>query len=659
MENPLNFLKKKYNLHNSPEVKNTVYRSEFRTGEKVTQKPLDQIQVYLDRFKEILDRENDQDRQQGIDALKRILYKNFVIKPENIPDGYYANQARLAREQGHGDVEISPEQKQQLAEVIIADQKSSLDTWVDYLASSDATYPDWLKYFAIRNVVTMGAYDKEKKQFTSRNKETTKPFPDLNREALAYVLDALEKKITIQKSEKDRSVNNEKTDFEKVLETENFAKLYAWAIDKLTPASAEQLAITKGAWIKYDQGSDHMPLVQSLQGHGTGWCTAGESTAKNQLQNGDFYVYYSETSEGDLEIPRAAIRMQGDRIAEVRGIAEQQNLDPFIAPIVQEKMKEFPDGTSYEKKSEDMKKLTSIENKVKLGQELNQSDLTFLYEINGTIQGFGYQKDPRIAEILSNRDTQSDVELLYNVDFNNIGKKELECIYGLLKTPVQFQTIQKSLREVRNVDEDLPIIFNCTPYQIATSIEQVNENTVAYIGPWSPDIMHHIPDTVEHLYESFPDKKIFRKTIELTSKTPEQYEQSITALGYTISDYAKYMMQQMPVVPESEPINLVSFTVEQLGFSGGATYAEIKEKAQQLGLKLCPPQVGPELRLQYTDQPNGEYLLIAMDPMPVAGGYLALFYVNQLDSVSRLSNSYGYLDHKWNSNDRFVFQSRK
>ena len=42
-------------------------------------------------------------------------------------------------------------------------------------------------------------YDKEKKQFTSRNKETTKPFPDLNREALAYVLDALEKKITIQK----------------------------------------------------------------------------------------------------------------------------------------------------------------------------------------------------------------------------------------------------------------------------------------------------------------------------------------------------------------------------------------------------------------------------------------------------------------------------
>lgn len=601
MENPLNFLKKKYNLHNSPEVKKAVTRSEIRNGEIVPQKPLDQIQVYLDRFKEILDRENDQERNQGIQALKRILYKQFVIKPENIPDGYYANQLRLAREQGHGAVELSEEQKNQLAEVIIADQKSSLDTWIDYLTSPDAMYPDWLKYFAIRNVVTMGAYDKEKKQFTSRNKETTKPFPDLNREALAYILDALEKKITTQKTEKEKSDNNEKTDFEKVLETENFGKLYAWAIDKLTPASAEQLAITKGTWIKYDQGSDHMPLVQSLQGHGTGWCTAGESTAKTQLQNGDFYVYYSETLEGDLEIPRAAIRMQGDRIAEVRGIAEQQNLDSFIAPIVQEKMKEFPDGASYERKSEDMKKLTSIENKSKLGQELNQSDLRFLYELDAPIQGFGYQKDPRIAEILSGR----------------------------------------------NLDEDLPVLFNCTPDQIVTTIDQVNENTVAYIGPWNPEIYQKLPDTVEYLYESFPGQKIFRKTIELTPKTPEQYTKELVDAGNQMSTYTGQMLNKIEPLQTPEPINLVSFSLKQLGFPSSATLQEIYDKAQSLGLELCPPQVGPELRLNYTDQPSGEYLVIAMNPITGAGGNPRLFRVYQNDSVSWLDNGYGKLDNRW------------
>ena len=44
-----------------------------------------------------------------------------------------------------------------------------------------------------------------------------------------------------------------------------------------------------------------------------------------------------------------------------------------------------------------MKKLTEINNKK---EELNKEDLSFLYEIDNNIQGFGYNKDPRIEEIL-------------------------------------------------------------------------------------------------------------------------------------------------------------------------------------------------------------------------------------------------------------------
>ena len=50
---------------------------------------------------------------------------------------------------------------------------------------------------------------------------------------------------------------------------------------------------TKREGIKYDQGADHMPLVKSLQGHGTGWCTAGESKAETLFETGDGDVYYS------------------------------------------------------------------------------------------------------------------------------------------------------------------------------------------------------------------------------------------------------------------------------------------------------------------------------------------------------------------------------
>jgi hypothetical protein len=97
--------------------------------------------------------------------------------------------------------------REQLAEVIISDQESTLDNWVDYLSSDDATYPDWLKYYAFRSVISLSTYDKEKHQFGKRvfpkkdpgtqkltNEPTVAPFPDLNREALAYVLDAIEKK---------------------------------------------------------------------------------------------------------------------------------------------------------------------------------------------------------------------------------------------------------------------------------------------------------------------------------------------------------------------------------------------------------------------------------------------------------------------------------
>jgi hypothetical protein len=613
MENPLNFLKKKYNLHNTPEVKKSAQRTEFRDGEKVPQNPAQQIQNYLDRFKEILDREDPEKRSMGIEALKKVLHKNFVIKEKEIPESYFDNQARIAREQGHGDVDITNEQKQQLAEVIITDQKSSLDTWVDYLSSSDATYPDWLKYYSVRSVLSMGSYDKEKKEFSKRSVGTTKPFPDLNREALAYVLDAIEKKSKDEKINLSHLEGEEKEKFEKLLQGENFAKLYAWAIEKLTPASQEQLAITKGSWIKYEKGSDHMPLVESLQGHGTGWCTAGESTAKSQLQQGDFYVYYSETSEGDLEIPRAAIRMQDGKIAEVRGIAEQQNLDPYVADIVKEKMHEFPDGKQYEKKSEDMKKLTYIENKSKLGTQLDRSDLRFLYEMDSAIEGFGYQKDPRIAEILS----------------------------------------------TRNPMDDAPVIFDCKPDQIANTIDQVNEKTVAYIGPWNIEVYQKMPDTVKYLYESFPETKIFKQSLELSTKTPEQYTKELIDNGNQIYSYAQQILNKIEALKSPEQISLVSFSVEQLGFPNGATLQEIYDKAQSMGLELCPPQVGPELRLSYTDQPNNEYLVIAMEAITDADGDPLLFSVNRNVSGPCLGFNRGRLDRRWNGINRFVFRSRK
>lgn len=108
MENP-DFLKKKYDLHNAEEVEQAAVRTEKRTGEKVPQDPKERIQNYLDRFTEIIERKEPGKRERGIEAIKRVIDEKYVIKRDEIPESYYENQKRIAREQGHGDIIITDE----------------------------------------------------------------------------------------------------------------------------------------------------------------------------------------------------------------------------------------------------------------------------------------------------------------------------------------------------------------------------------------------------------------------------------------------------------------------------------------------------------------------------------------------------------------------
>ena len=181
-------------MHDSPEVKAAAARTRLRTGEWPQRDPLARIENYLNRFHEIIDSGGQERREHNLELIKGRFYDRYVIKPDEVPDAYFENQKRLARKQGHGDIEITSQMRGQLTEVIIADQRSSLGKWVDYLSSPDALYSDSLKYFTLRSVANMAEYDKEKKIYPQRSKGTTKPFPDLNREALAYVLDAVGKK---------------------------------------------------------------------------------------------------------------------------------------------------------------------------------------------------------------------------------------------------------------------------------------------------------------------------------------------------------------------------------------------------------------------------------------------------------------------------------
>lgn len=610
-------LKNKYNLHKNPEVERAAKRTLERTGEKVPQDPLLRIQNYLDRLNSITNpselkgNPNSDRGERNIEMLKHRLYDKVIIKPQEIPESFWENQRRIIRERGQGgDLERVDfeELKRQNTEAIIADQQSSLDKWINYLSSSDAPYSDALKYFTVRSVLNMSEYDKEKKIYPQRSKGTTKPFPDLNREALAYVLDAVEKKYA---STYLGQAAGHDPEFEKLLQGENFAKLYAWAIEKVTPASEEELSATKGEWKKYNQGSDHMPLVQSLQGHGTGWCTAGESTAQIQLTGGDFYVYYSFDSDGKPTIPRAAIRMEENRIVEVRGVAKEQNLDAGAVAIVEEKLKEFPDGESYKKKVADMRRLTGIENKIKAEQGLTPEDLVFLYEIDSPIEGFGFERDPRIEEI----------------------------------------------RALRNPKEDMPVVFGCDKSKIAHSAGEINKDTKAYVGSLTPGIFGLLSrHNIEHVYSSFPEGKIRIESLKIGGKSVSQLEQELQQANINISEHAKDMLhsKDFTTLPAPEKLDTVRLKVADL-LPGNPTTDQIYAKAKELGLDLVPAETGVHYRLKYKNQPMDEWLYTGMKQIADRDGHPRVFRLLRDGDGLWLRSSLAFPSSRWRPLDGLMF----
>jgi hypothetical protein len=63
-------------------------------------------------------------------------------------------------------------------------------------------------------------------------------------------------------------------------------------------------------------------------------------------------------------------------------------------------------------------------------------------------------------------------------------------------------------------------------------------------------------------------------------------------------------------------VELFVVSAAELGFQGDtASLADIYARAQQLGFGLAAAEVGPQLRLQYFDQPVGEFLIIGMEPI--------------------------------------------
>ena len=375
----------------------------------------------------------------ALETLQSEWLERALIK--ELPESYIEHQRAIARQNGRGADFDQDFNKEHELKILQEQQRESFLRWFDYIMGMDAgvvnVSPPWLRYILLEELLEIGIYNPIKDSFSQRTHETVGAYPQLNEEAFSEVYTSL-------KSYYEGDYNFEEPNLLELIQKDErraFANIYAQRLNELNKLAVKfNSKETEGEWIKYDRGNTNhaQDLFDSLQNQNTGWCTANAcSMAITQVDGGDFYVYYSKDVNGEFTAPRIAIRMEDKRIVEVRGRANDQNLDREISKtnILEDKLKEFGDeGKRYKQESQDMKLLTKIEVKVQSADELSFDELKFLYEIERKIQSFGYGKDPRIHEIISQRgQLVEDYALIFNVKTSEVTLNKEDVLSGKAK----------------------------------------------------------------------------------------------------------------------------------------------------------------------------------------------------------------------------------
>jgi len=103
-------------------------------------------------------------------------------------------------------------------------------------------------------------------------------------------------------------------------------------------------------------------------------------------------------------------------------------------------------------------------------------------------------------------------------------------------------------------------------------------------------------------------------------------------------------------------VDLAVLSAAELGVeSDESSLSDVYERARQVGLELCPAEVGPQLRLDYHNQPLGEALDIAMEPVATYSGDPTILTLVNWGTGLVLIGRDGRSESKVNRISRFVF----
>lgn len=379
------------NLAEQQRIENSVVHAEKRGEGQVRANSERRIGAHLARLTNLLQHEGVETR------VWDSAVEELVIKPEDIPDGYWEQQKQIARDNGLGDVQLGRGEKDELTSQLQEAQRTGLESWRNYLESTGNQYPVWFKFYAWDGMSRLGTFDKQKGHYGKRSNGTVAPYPQLNPAALGKVFEAV----------KDKGGNDQ--DVAKLVKIGNFNKLYSHILldQKAVIPTPEKPEDVRGEWREYTK-DDIQAITEAAEG--TPWCIAGRSMAESYTSNGGkFLLFHLQDPETGQVSPTAAasVRLDGrGQVVELSGLkgGASQYVEDSLIPTIQEKVNQLPGGEKYLQAFEDKQMLIQMDRKFQNGEPFSRDELLFLYETERPIRYIDtYAKDPRVEQFKRDR----------------------------------------------------------------------------------------------------------------------------------------------------------------------------------------------------------------------------------------------------------------
>jgi len=132
---------------------------------------------------------------------------------------------------------------------------------------------------------------------------------------------------------------------------------------------------------------------------------------------------------------------------------------------------------------------------------------------------------------------------------------------------------------------------------------------------------------------------------------------ALDAAGCGIGDLAEEILARpsFALSATKVDVDLVVASGVELGAPKEPSLADVYARAQAHGLALVPAEVGPQLRLQYLDQPIGEFLHVGMAPIYTWAGQPVILVLANGGAGLVLIGQNGGLDAKVSETSHFLF----